>query len=66
MIFKLVFRIFLLGLLLFILSQVPGIIEVFVNIFKAVGLYTIALIKTQPLLFAIGFVLMYGLSKAKS
>lgn len=66
MLFKLAFRIFLLGLLLFILSQVPGIIEVFVNIFKAVGLYTIALIKTQPLLFAIGFVLMYGLSKAKS
>jgi hypothetical protein len=66
MLFKLAFRIFLLGLLVYIVSQAPGLIEFFVTLFQAIGVYVIALIKTQPLVFAIGFVLMYGLSKQRA
>lgn len=65
MVVKLAFRIFVLGLMVFLLSQFPGIIELFVTLFQAVGAYTVALIKTQPILFAVGFILMYGLAKAK-
>jgi hypothetical protein len=40
--------------------------ELVVTLFQAIGVYVIALIKTQPLVFAIGFVLMYGLSKQRA
>jgi hypothetical protein len=41
---------------------------IFIKIFQAAGALIIAGISTQPLLFAVGFVLLYGLnvSRAKS
>ena len=65
MLVKFAFRLFAIGLVLFLLSQFPGIIELFVTLFQAVGAVTIALIKTQPIFFAVGFILMYGLAKAR-
>jgi hypothetical protein len=68
MIFKFLFRLFSLALLVYILANFPGLIMIFIKIFQAAGALIIAGISTQPLLFAVGFVLLYGLnaSRAKS
>jgi hypothetical protein len=62
---KLGFQLVVILLFLYILSQFPGIIEVFVLLFQAVGGYIYLLIKQQPLFFALGFLFIYGLGKAK-
>lgn len=66
--FKLLLRLFALFLLIYILAHFPGLIMIFIKIFQAAGALIIAGISTQPLLFAVGFVLLYGLnaSRAKS
>mgnify|MGYP001115352783 CR=1 FL=1 len=63
---KLVTRLFALGLLIFLLSQFPGIIDVFVLLFQLVGGYAIKLIQEAPIFFAVGFLLIYGLNKSKA
>ena len=62
---KLGFRFVIILLFLYVLSQFPGIIEVFVLLFQAVGGYIYLLIKQHPLFFALGFLFIYGLGKAK-
>jgi hypothetical protein len=64
--FKLLFRLFLLALLVYIISNFPGLITTFIKIFQVAGGYILAGISTQPLLFAIGFVVLYGLQAAKT
>ena len=63
---KLGIRLFVILLFLFVLSQFPGIIEIFVLLFQAVGGYIIALIDQEPLFFAVGFLFIYGLSRARA
>jgi hypothetical protein len=63
---KLGTRLFVILLFLFLLSQFPGIIDVFVLLFQAVGGYTLALIDQEPIFFAVGFLLIFGLAKAKA
>lgn len=65
MLLKFGFRIFALVLIVFLLGQFPGIIKLVVTLFQAVGAVVVAMIKTQPIFFAVGFLLMYGLAKAK-
>jgi hypothetical protein len=59
-------RLFVIFLILYVLSQFPGIIEVFVLLFQAVGGYALALIEYHPLFFAIGFLFIYGLGRPRS
>jgi hypothetical protein len=63
---KLATRLFVILLFLFVLSQFPGIIDVFVLLFQAVGGYALALIDQHPLMFALGFLFIYGLGRAKA
>lgn len=59
-------RLFVILLFLFVLSQFPGIIEVFIMLFQAVGGYALAIIDQQPLMFALGFLFIYGLGRART
>lgn len=63
---KLGFRLVIILLFLYVLSQFPGIIEVFVLLFQVVGGTIVRLIEHQPLFFAVGFLFIYGLGNAKS
>jgi hypothetical protein len=63
---KLGIRLFVILLFLFVLSQFPGIIEIFVLLFQAVGGYIIALIDQEPLFFAVGFLFIYGLARSRA
>jgi len=63
---KLATRLFVILLFLFVLSQFPGIIDVFVLLFQAVGGYALALIDQHPLFFALGFLFIYGLGRART
>lgn len=63
---KLATRLFVILLFLYVLSQFPGIIDVFVLLFQAVGGYALALIDQHPLMFALGFLFIYGLGRAKA
>lgn len=59
------FRLVIIFFFLYVLSQFPGIIEVFVLLFQVVGGYIVKLIEQQPLFFALGLLFIYGLGKAK-
>lgn len=59
------FRLVIILFFLYVLSQFPGIIEVFVLLFQVVGGYIVKLIEQQPLFFALGLLFIYGLGKAK-
>ncbi len=63
---NLAIRLFIILLILYVLSQFPGIIEVFVLLFQSVGGYTLALIEHHPLFFALGFLFIYGLGRARA
>jgi hypothetical protein len=52
--------------MLFLLSQFPGIIKLAILLIQTVGGYAIALISVYPIMFAVGIVLIYGLSNAKA
>jgi hypothetical protein len=59
-------RLFVILLILFVLSQFPGIIQIFIMLFQAVGGYAIAVARENPLMFALGFLFIYGLGRARA
>lgn len=48
---------------LFLLSQFPLLFKFFILLFMVVGAYSLALIQTNPILFSVGFILLYGVTK---
>jgi hypothetical protein len=59
------FKLFIIGLILYLLSRSPGIIKLFVLLVQTVGGYTWACIKEHPVFFAIGIILIYGMNSRK-
>lgn len=56
-------RLFAVGLALWLLTQAPILIDVFVNLFQVVGLFIIRAIQIEPFGFAIGFIIIFGLAR---
>jgi len=63
---NLAIRLFVIFLMLFVLSQFPFIIKLFILLFQAVGGYALQIGKQHPLMFALGFLFIYGLGRARA
>jgi hypothetical protein len=51
---------------LFLITQFPLLIKFFVLLFMVVGAYSLALVQTNPILFSVGFILLYGVTKNRN
>jgi hypothetical protein len=56
-------RILAIGLLLWLLTQAPILIDIFVNLFQVIGLFVVRAIEIEPVGFAIGFLVIFGLAR---
>lgn len=56
-------RLFALGLLVWLLAQVPILLEIFINLFQVIGLFIVRAIEVEPVGFAIGFIVIFGLAR---
>jgi hypothetical protein len=56
-------RLFALGLLVWLLAQAPILLEIFINLFQVIGLFIVRAIEVEPVGFAIGFIVIFGLAR---
>lgn len=56
-------RLLAFGLFIWLLTQAPILIDIFVNLFQVIGLFVVRAIEVEPLGFAIGFIIMFGLAR---
>lgn len=54
-------RVIALVLLGWLISQFPGVLEVIILMFQVIGMFIIRLIEVEPVAFAVGFLVIYGL-----
>jgi hypothetical protein len=58
-------RLFALGLLVWLLAQAPILLEIFINLFQVIGLFIVRAIEVEPVGFAIGFIVIFGLARER-
>ena len=56
-------RLLAFGLFIWLLTQAPILIDIFVYLFQVIGLFVVRAIEVEPLGFAIGFIIMFGLAR---
>jgi hypothetical protein len=56
-------RLFALSLFVWLLAQAPILLEIFINLFQVIGLFIVRAIEVEPVGFAIGFIVIFGLAR---
>jgi hypothetical protein len=56
-------RLIALAIMGWLILQFPDIVEIFVLMFQVIGMYIIRLIEVEPIAFAVGFLIIYGLRR---
>lgn len=56
-------RLLALALFIWLLLQAPILIEIFINLFQVIGLFIVRAIEVEPIGFAIGFIVIFGLAR---
>ena len=56
-------RLLALALFGWLLAQAPILLEIFINLFQVIGLFIVRAIELEPMGFAIGFIIIFGLAR---